>query len=247
MRTQDDRPQLAIARQPLQTIPIIIVQGLPELSEEMPQKRRVRHDGNALLRALIQPLEKLNGASAAVLVGLALVRVEDVVVVHDFGEVEIGKLGGDLADGTSAVADVVTPSLATFLPYQESRGGDLDSRELFGGALRSVGRGEEGGLAGFARLSEDSQCRLAGTCEGRDDDEIEGGEGSGAGGTFGEMGAKTFGLIDTLGSESRVVEFVCRGGCGSSEEAVVVSRFLRGDVVIALGVTDEVNLLRPVR
>mmetsp|Transcript_31729 Transcript_31729/g.58126 ORF Transcript_31729/g.58126 Transcript_31729/m.58126 type:complete len:248 (+) Transcript_31729:565-1308(+) len=247
MRTKYDRPQLAIPRQPLQTIPIVIVQRLPELSEQMPQKRRVRHHRDALLRALIQPLQKLHGARAAVLVGLAPVRVEHVVVVDDLRKVEIGKLRGDLADGTSAVADVPTPPLATLLPHEESRGGDLRSRRPLGGAFRSVGRREEGGLARFARRSEDSQCRLAGSGEGRYDDEIEGGEGSRSGGTFGEVSAEHFGLIDALGGESRIVEGVCGGGRRSSEEAGVVSRFLRGDVVIALGVTDEVDLLRTVR
>jgi hypothetical protein len=67
----------------------------------------VRDDGDALLRTGVEPLEELHGAFAAMIVGLALVGVKDVLVVPDFRKVKVWKLGGNIVNGASAVTDVV--------------------------------------------------------------------------------------------------------------------------------------------
>ena len=86
---------------------------------------------------------------------------------------------------------------------------------------------------GFARLTKDMQCRLAGTSERRDNYQVESREGSSTGRAVSQDISKGFGLIYSLGSESRVVQrvFVCDLSFWA-EETIVAASLLRLDVVI---------------
>ena len=165
-----DRTKLAIPRETLQAVHVVAVKILAELSEEMTEEARVRDDRDALLGTLVQPLEEFHRPLAAVLVRLPLVGVEDVVVVHELGEVEVRELCGYLAYGPPAVADVMPPSFAAFLPDQEAGWRDLHARLAFRRAVGRVDEAEERRLPGLAGRSEDVQRRLASAREGGHDD-----------------------------------------------------------------------------
>jgi len=165
-----DRTELAIPRETLQAVHVVAVEILSELSEEMTEEARVRDDRDALLGTLVQPLEEFHSTLAAVLVRLPLVGVEDVVVVHELGEVEVRELGGYLAYGPPAVADVVTPPLAAFLPHEEAGGCDLHPRLALRRAVGRVDEAEERRLPRLAGRPEDVQRRLARAGEGGHDD-----------------------------------------------------------------------------
>jgi len=246
VRAQDDRPELTVPGQPLESLPVLPVQVLTELAEQVPEERRVRHDCDALLRPGVEPLEELYGPLAAVLVALALVGVEDVLVVQHLGEVEVGELGRDFADAAPAVADVVPPPLPAVLLDQEAGGGDLEARPVLGGVGRRLSGVEKGRDSRLPRPAEHVERRLARPGQRRHDDQVERGEAPRSGWALGEVRLEVERLLDPLLGESGVVQgMVLRGRQVAPEEAVVRPAFFRGDVVVPLGVADEVDLLGP--
>ena len=231
---EHDGAQLAVPSEALEAVHVVPVQVLPELPEEVSEEARVGDDRDALLRSLVQPLEELDCALAAVLVGLPLVRVEHVVVVHELGEVEVRELGRYLAYGPASVAHVVPPPLAALLPNEEAGGCDLHPRVALGRTHRRVHEAEERRLPRLAGRAEDVQSRLARAGEGGNDDEVERSEGPRAGRALGEVGLERFRLRDALGGEAGVVQRMIRRGPVAAEEAVVVPGLLRRDVVVPL-------------
>ena len=139
------------------------------------------------------------------------------------------------------------PPLPALLPNQEPRGADLHARGVFRGVHGRIDLIQEGRLARGPGLAEDVQRRLARPRERTNDDEVERREGPRAGRPRGEVGPEGLRLRYALGRETGVVEVeVGRVLSRSGYEALVRPRLLRGDVVVPLGVADEVHLLRAV-
>mmetsp|Transcript_22611 Transcript_22611/g.50295 ORF Transcript_22611/g.50295 Transcript_22611/m.50295 type:complete len:202 (+) Transcript_22611:1360-1965(+) len=167
---QHDRAQLAIPRQPLEVVPIVVVEALPELAEEVTEEARVGHHCNALLRTGVQPLQELDGSITAVLVRLALVRIEDIFVVYHFREVEVGELLRNLPNRPPSIAAVVPPPFPALLPDQEPRGADLHTRGVFWGIHGRIDLIQEGRLSRRPGFSEYMKRRLTSPRQRTDDD-----------------------------------------------------------------------------
>lgn len=73
----------------------------------------MRHNCNAFFRAIVEPLQKSDCASAAILIALAVVSIVTVLVAGNFGEIVVRKFATDFFNRSSSVTDVVSESFAT--------------------------------------------------------------------------------------------------------------------------------------
>jgi len=65
VRAHDNRPQLAVASEPLERILVVLREVAPKLREDVPQERRVGDDRDAFLRPLVEPLQEGEAALVA--------------------------------------------------------------------------------------------------------------------------------------------------------------------------------------
>mmetsp|Transcript_25224 Transcript_25224/g.54331 ORF Transcript_25224/g.54331 Transcript_25224/m.54331 type:complete len:201 (-) Transcript_25224:355-957(-) len=173
MRAKYNRTEFAVTCHALQTVLVLLSERVTELSKQMPKKARVGNNGNTLLRARIEPLEKLDGPLTTVVVRFAIVAVKSILIVPHFREVKIRELRGDIFNGTSTIADVMPPTLPTLLTDQDARRRDWNAGSIL---LRILGRHawiQECGRPRGAGPSENVAGRLARSSQWRDNDEIE--------------------------------------------------------------------------
>ena len=244
MRAEHDRAEFAVARHALKGVPVVLLERIAKLPEQVPQKARVGYDRNAFLGTRIEPLEELHGPVAATIVRLPGIAVEDVLIVPHLREVKIRKLRRDFGDGSPPVADVVPPPLPAFLADQDARCRDANARGMLWGSRGRLARIQEGRRPRNPGPAKDVARRLAGSGERGDHYQIEGREGASAGGPICEDLLETLGLVDAQRGEPAIVEGMVDGGGISPEEAVVVARLARCHIVVALGVADKMDLLR---
>lgn len=243
MRAKHNGPELAVTSHALQAVLVLTLQRIPKLSKKVPKERRVRNNSDTFLRPRVQPLQKLDRPRTALLITLPLIAVENIFIVVHVRKVKLGKLGGNLADRPPPIADVVPPPLATLLLDEDPGRGHRNPREMLRRPCGRHARVEEGGRPRRTGAPEDVQRRLARARQRRDDDEVECGEGAAAARAARKDVAQLRRLGDALGRETGVVEGVVGSGRVAAEEAAIVARLLGRDVVLALGVADEVNFL----
>jgi len=166
MRTQNDRTQFTISGHTLKIILVLMLQRITELTEQMPQKRRVRNHSDALLRPRIQPLEELNRTITTILIGLTRIAKKHVLIVNHLRKIKIGKLRRDLLNRSPPVANVPPVPLPALLAHNDARCGNGDARVVLHRSQRCLPVVEEGGCTGLSTASEDVACGLAGSGEG---------------------------------------------------------------------------------
>mmetsp|Transcript_17645 Transcript_17645/g.23779 ORF Transcript_17645/g.23779 Transcript_17645/m.23779 type:complete len:214 (-) Transcript_17645:210-851(-) len=162
MRAQHNRTQLTIARNSLQLVPIVRHRVRPKLLEQMSKKGGVRHDGDALLGPLVEPLKKQQRSLTTVLVRLALICIEDVFIVLHLAKVKARELGHDHPDGAPPVTDILAPPLPTLLANQNVRPRYCPRglEGTFGRAIRSLPWIQECRHTRGARGAKDCLCRF---------------------------------------------------------------------------------------
>jgi hypothetical protein len=98
----------------------------------------------------------------------------------------------------------------------------------------------------FARSScptEDVQSRLACASKGRNDNEVKSRKGPATGWPACEDFSKILGLTNALGCETGVVYRMVLGWSISPKKTVVVACLVRRNIMMALGMSDEMHLL----
>jgi len=201
------------------------------------------HNSNTFFWTRVEPFQELNGTSTTGFITLAFVGIIPILVGGNLGEIEVWEFATNFVNRSASVAYIVSKSLPALFSDKETWSRNFDPSLELGTTNGRFSVAEKCRKTGFARVTKDMQCCLAGTSKWRDNYQVESRKGSSTRRAVSQDLSKGLGLVYSLGSESRVVQrvFVCALSFWA-EETIVAASLLRLGVVISFCVTDEVNL-----